>query len=176
MPARGRRGGGFPLWLGIIILVILGVVLWLFLKGDAFDDDGATAGGPGTTADGSANPGEGTITLGSDDLLQAAGEGNDALVEREGEAVAADGATVQGVLSEEAFWVGGSSEERVLVVLEPEAGSAPAVEAGDRVSFRGTLEALPVDFVERYGVSASEDADLLLDQGHYVRTDQVEAA
>ena len=58
MPARGRRGGGFPIWLGILLLLILGVVLWLFLKGDAFNEDGGTTtDGTGTTADGSANPG-----------------------------------------------------------------------------------------------------------------------
>ena len=175
MPARGRRGGGFPLWLGIIVLVILGVVLWQFLGNDAFDD-GAAPADPGATADGPANPGEGTISLGTDDLLEAAGEGNDALVEREGEAVAATGVTVQGVVSDQAFWVGGNLEERVLVVLATDAGSAPSVEAGDRVSFRGTLEALPVDYVDRYGVSAPDDSELLLDQGHYVRTDRVDAA
>ena len=180
MPARGRRGGGFPIWLGLLLLVILGVLLWLFLSSDALNDDGI---GTGTTADGSADPGgngnadgeaaAGTITVGSDDLLGAAGDGNDALVDREGETVSASGVTVQAVVSDEAFWVGRDVEQRVLVVLDVSGESAPSIGAGDRVSFSGTLEPLPVDFADRYGISASEDADLLVNQGHYVTTDQV---
>jgi hypothetical protein len=172
MPARGRRGGGFPIWLGILLLIILGVVLWLFLKGGDFNQD------DGTTAGGSANPGAaaGTITIGSDDLLGLAAEGNDALVDREGETVTADGVTVHSVVGDEAFWVGAGAEDRVLVVVDPSVESAPSLGAGDRVSLRGTLEPLPVDFASRYGVSSQGDIDLLTAEGHFVLADQVEPA
>jgi hypothetical protein len=177
MPARGRRGGGFPIWLGIILLLILGVVLWLFLKGDAFDEDAGSTGSDATVG-GSANPGEdgaaGSITIGSDDLLGLAGEGNDALVDREGETVSANAVVVQSVVGDEAFWVGTGLDDRVLVVLQDPGESAPTISAGDQVSFRGTLEPLPIDFADRYGVSAEEDTALLTGQGHFVQAEQVE--
>jgi hypothetical protein len=177
MPARGRRGGGFPIWLGILLLIGLGVILWLFLKGDAFNSDSTASTGSDTTADGTANPdgaAAGTIAIGSDDLLVVAGDGNDALVDREGETVTADGAVVQSVVGDEAFWVGTGLDARVLVVIDTSGASAPSVGAGDRVSFSGSLEPLPIDFADRYGVTSSEDIDLLTNQGHFVRTDQVQ--
>ena len=172
MPSRGRRGGGFPLWLGILLLIALGVILWLFLKGDVFQED------PGTSS-GSAAPaqtGAGTITVGGEDLLSLAGEGNDALVEREGEEVTADGVVVQAVVGDEAFWVGSDIDRRVLVAIDTGGESAPSIQAGDRVSFRGTVEPLPLDFADRYGVSSGGDTDLLMAQGHFVRAASVSTA
>ena len=179
MPARGRRGGGFPIWLGIILLIALGVILWLFLKGGVFSSgDSTTTTGSDTTAGSSAAPAgtttAGTITVGADDLLGLAGEGGGSLVDREGETVTADTVVVQAVVGDEAFWVGTGLDQRVLVVKTGTGESAPAIGAGDRVSFRGTLEPLPLDFADRFGVSASEDADLLATQGHYVSVQAVE--
>ena len=148
MPARGRRGGGFPLWLGILLLIALGVILWLFLKGDVFTDD-TPDGSTGTAgAEAPANATAGTNTVGGEDLLGLAGEGNDALVDREGQEVTADGVIVQGVLGDESFWVGTDLDHRVLVGLESDT-SAVSIEAGDHVSFQGTVEPLPLDFVDR---------------------------
>jgi hypothetical protein len=173
MPARGRRGGGFPIWLGILLLIALGVILWLFLSGGVFGNDSTASTGSDTGAEGGGAV-AGTITVGGDDLLGLAGDGNDALVDREGETVTADGVVVQSVVGDEAFWVGTGPDARVLVVIDAGDGSAPAVGAGDRVSFSGALEPLPIDFADRYGVSSPEDIDLLTNQGHYVRTDQVD--
>ena len=175
MPARGRRGGGFPIWLGILLLIALGVILWLFLKGDVFTDD-TPSGSTGTTgAEAPADATAGTITVGGEDLLGLAGEGNDALVDLEGQEVTADAVVVQGVLGDEAFWVGTDLDHRILVGLESGTPAA-SIEAGDRVSFQGTVEPLPLDFVDRYGVPAGEDTDLLLAQGHFVRTANVSTA
>ena len=175
MPARGRRGGGFPIWLGILLLIALGVILWLFLKGDAFQEDPGTSSGS-TGAEAPAQTGSGTITVGGDDLLGLAGEGNDALVDREGEEVVADGVIVQAVVGDEAFWVGTDLDRRVLVAIDTGGGSAPSVQAGDRVSFRGTVEPLPLDFADRYGIAAGGDTDLLMAQGHFVRATDVTQA
>ena len=175
MPARGRRGGGFPLWLGILLLIALGVILWLFLKGDVVhgrhagrihrDDRGGGAGERDRRHD----------HVGGEDLLGLAGEGNDALVDHEGQEVTADGVVVQGVLGDESFWVGTDLDHRVLVGLESGTPAA-SIEAGDHVSFQGTVEPLPLDFVDRYGVPAGEDTDLLLAQGHFVQVAQVSPA
>jgi hypothetical protein len=173
MPARRRRGGGFPIWLGILLLIALGVILWLFLSGGVFGNDSTATTGSDTTAEAGGGAVAGTITVGGDDLLGLAGDGNDALVDREGEAVTADGVVVQSVVGDEAFWVGTGLDARVLVVIDASGESAPSVGAGDRVSFSGALEPLPIDFAERYGVSSPEDVDLLTNQGHFVRTDQV---
>ena len=173
MPARGRRGGGFPIWLGIILLVILGVVLWLFLKGDAFNtgSTGTTAGGQTTGQAGGGSTGQETaqITVGGDDLLALAGDGNASLVDREGDEVTATGVTVQSVVADGVMWVGTDADHRVLVVTT----SGTSVGAGDRVSFHGTLQPLPIDFADRYDISSSDDATLLTAQGHYVQAGDV---
>jgi len=175
MPSRGRRGGGFPIWLGILLLIALGVILWLFLKGDAFTDDTPAGSGGTTGAEAPGNAAAGKITVGGEDLLGLAGEGNDALIEHEGQDVTADGVVVQSVLGDEAFWVGTDLDDRVLVGLEP-GTSAASIEAGDRVSFRGTIEPLPLDFVDRFGVPDGDDTDLLVGQGHFVQASQVSPA
>jgi hypothetical protein len=180
MPARGRRGGGFPIWLGILLLIALGVILWLFLKGSVFSSDSTTSTGSTTAPGASAAPGAepaGTITVGGDDLLVLAGGGNAALVDREGETVTADGVVVQSVVGDGVLWVGTDVDHRVLVVLGTDSGStAPSIGVGDRVSFQGTLEPLPLDFPDRYGISATADTDLLTAQGHFVQVEQLDQA
>jgi hypothetical protein len=167
MPARGRRGGGFPIWLGIVLLIALGVILWLFLKGNVFSNADSTAS-TGSTSGGSGVPGataSGTITVGGDDLLALASQGSDALLEREGETVTADGVVVQSVVGSGVVWVGTDVDHRILVVPGGSgSASAPPIGAGDRISFQGTLEPLPADFADRYGISATADADLLTAQ------------
>jgi hypothetical protein len=174
MPARGRRGGGFPIWLGILLLIALGVILWLFLKGSVFSTDSTTSTGSTTTA-GGPPASAGTIMVGSDDLLGLAGEGSGALVDMEGQTVTADGVVVQSVVGDGVVWVGTDVDHRVLVVAGA-GGSATSIGAGARVSFQGTLEPLPLDFADRYGVSATQDTDLLTRQGHFVQVDQIDQA
>ncbi len=175
MPARGRRGGGFPIWLGILLLIALGVILWLFLKGSVFSSDSTTSTGSTTTAGGPPATSAGTITVGSDDLLGLAGDGSGALVSREGETVTADGVLVQSVVGDGVVWVGTDVDHRVLVAVGT-GGSASSIGAGDPVSFQGTLEPLPLDFADRYGISSTQDADLLTSQGHFVQVDQIDHA
>jgi hypothetical protein len=178
MPARGRRGGGFPIWLGIVLLIALGVILWLFLKGDVFSNDSTASTGSGTTAGGAEAPGpaaSGTITVGGDDLLALAADGSGALLDREGETVTADGVVVQSVVGSGVVWVGTDVDHRILVVPGPSgSASAPPIGAGERISFHGTLQPLPADFADRYGISAAADSELLTAQGHVVETDQLQ--
>jgi hypothetical protein len=51
------------------------------------------------------------------------------------------GATVQQVVSDRAFWMGPSANQRVLVVVVP--GEVPPIVEGDTVDVTGTLERVP---------------------------------
>jgi hypothetical protein len=171
MPARGRRGGGFPIIAGIILLAVLGVVLWLFLR-----SGGAGGSTSNTTpANGVSQSGDGSVTANGSDLLGLAANGDSsAFSQYENGPVHGDSVPVQGVISDSAFWVGNNSSDRMLVLANPNDGSAPTVSAGDRVSFDGTLRVLPVDFAARYRISDSGDQSLLQQQGHYIEATRVQ--
>jgi hypothetical protein len=174
MPSRGRRGGGFPLIAGIILLVIIGVVLWLFLRsggaGGSVNDNG---GGVATSQLGG---GAGTLTANGNDLFAIAQNGDSAAFSQyENLPVHADNVPVQAVVGDGTFWVGASDDGRMLVVVNPDqSGSAPTVSSGDSVTLDGTLRVLPVDFASRYGISDSTDQSLLQREGHYIDATRVE--
>ena len=191
---RRKRFGWLP-WL-LLALGIAGLLALLVARnaGDDGDDAGVelsddegdtsagsdagsatTAAGNATTDTGTDTDTDGQLTVGNQSILPVPAGGLAALA---GQPVDGRTVTVEAVVADEAFWVGSSVTDRVLVVLTPEArgtdGESPfQVEAGQRVNLAGTVTALdgaPADF----GVDAAEGADQLQTQGAYVLATSVE--
>ena len=85
-----------------------------------------------------------------------------------GDPVRAQGVRVQQVAADEGFWVGTSPRDRVWVQLTGTRESRPRVQRGDRVSFTGRMVEHQPGFADRAGVTASEGAGLLDQQGYHV--------
>jgi hypothetical protein len=85
-----------------------------------------------------------------------------------GDPVRAQGVRVQQVAADEGFWVGTSPRDRVWVQLTGTRESRPRVQRGDRVSFTGRMVEHQPGFARRVGVTASEGASLLDQQGYHV--------
>ena len=85
-----------------------------------------------------------------------------------GDPVRAQGVRVQQVTADEGFWVGTSPRDRVWVQLTGTRESRPRVQRGDRVSFTGRMVEHQPGFARRVGVTASEGASLLDQQGYHV--------
>ena len=85
-----------------------------------------------------------------------------------GDPVRAQGARVQQVAADEGFWVGTSPRDRVWVQLTATRESRPRVQRDDRVSFTGRMVEHQPGFTRRVGVTASEGAGLLDQQGYHV--------
>lgn len=168
MPRRGGRGGTGVSLLGVIVvLAILGVVLWLFLR---------SGGAGGSTESTSSNNGvatsSATVESNGTDLLGLAANGTSSDFEPyEDQTVHASKVPVQATVGDGVFWIGTSPDDRLLVVAN---GSAPSVNPGDVVSLDGTLQVLPVDFATRYGVSDSTEQSDLQRTGHYIAADQIQ--
>jgi hypothetical protein len=167
MPRRGGRGGGFPLIAGIVVLAVLGVILWLFLR----------SGGAGGSTSSTATPNQGgasaTVQSNGNDLLGLAADGTSSDFESyENQSVHASAVPVQSTVGDGVFWIGTSSTDRLLVVANGDSG--PSVNTGDVVSVDGTLKVLPVDFATRYGVTEDTDRSDLQRTGHYIEADQVQ--
>ena len=92
-----------------------------------------------------------------------------------GDPVRAQGVRVQQVAADEGFWVGTSPRDRVWVRLTGTRESRPRVQRGDRVSFTGRMVEHQPGFARRVGVTASEGAGQLDQQGYHVevRTDRL---
>jgi hypothetical protein len=166
-----------------VALLLIGLLVWALMSnaddedvggaaddGTAQIDDGATDG----TTDGQTGIGEtGTIVAGSEDVLGAAGSGG--LASLAGQQVTGTQVPVESVVADEAFWVGPSADERVLVFIADAGGeSGVDVDAGDTVSFTGTLEPVGGDFAANAGIDAAEGADDVVAQDHYISAEQVE--
>jgi RNA polymerase sigma factor (sigma-70 family) len=85
-----------------------------------------------------------------------------------GDPVRAQGVRVRQVAADEGFWVGTSPRDRVWVQLTGTRESRPRVQRGDRVSFSGRMVEHQPGFARRAGVTASEGAGLLDQQGYHV--------
>jgi hypothetical protein len=167
MPRRGGRGGGFPLIAGIIVLALLGVVLWLFLR------SGGAGGSTSSTATNANGGSSATVESNGNDLLGLAANGTSSDFEPyENQNVHASNGPVQSVVGDGVFWIGTSPTDRLLVIATD--SSAPSVSSGDAVSVDGTLKVLPVDFATRYGVSDSTDQSDLQRTGHYIEAERVQ--
>jgi hypothetical protein len=143
----------------VLLLVGAGLLIWFLVSRG---NDGGSAAGDGSVAEGTIQTSEGQ------DVLAAAGGGADALAPFEDQTVRAQGVEVESVAGDEAFWAGSDPARRVFVVVSDGAQSAPDIEAGDRVDLSGIVRVLPVDFEERFGVDAADGSADLQGQGHYI--------
>ncbi len=80
----------------------------------------------------------------------------------------AKGAPVESVPSNEGFWVGSDSSDRIFVVIDAVGESRVTVEPSDSVWFRGRLVANDPEELRALGVDDEEGIDLLRQQGHHI--------
>jgi hypothetical protein len=85
-----------------------------------------------------------------------------------GQQVTGTSVPVQSVVSDEAFWVGTSEQDRMFVRLERGSESPFQVRAGENVSFTGTLTQADASVAQELGVTEEEGASTLTNQGVYV--------
>ena len=189
---RRRRGLAWLLPLGLLLLALLGLALYFGLRDDGGDEvggnaavqeqaqqDGGGSGAGGGSAGGgsagggsaggggaSADAGSGTLTAGSRSLLPIPSA--PVLSGLAGQQVTGTSVPVESVVSDEAFWVGTSEQNRVFVRLERGSESPFRVRAGENVSFRGVLAQANAGLAEELGVTEAEGAALLARQGSYV--------
>ena len=144
------------------------------------DSTGASAGSGSEvgTVDGPDSGGtaasSGTVTSSDGtDLLDLSGD-SEGLAGYEGTGVKGATAPVESVVGDETFWVGRSAEQRLFVFLNLEGESGPDIDAGDDVTFNGTVKALPDDFEQRFDVSMEEGADQLEEQGRFIEVTDIQ--
>ena len=171
---RERRRGGTPWWVWLLGLAALGLIAFMIFQG--LNDDSSTAGGTtsGTTSQGAGTEAgtPGAVVADGTDLLATSADAQ-TLGGYEGSQVEATDVTVESVTGDETFWVGESSDERLFVFLNLSGESGPDIDAGDEVSFSGTVEPLPVDFESRFDISADEGAGQLEEQGRYLQVTDI---
>jgi hypothetical protein len=149
----------------IVVLALLGVVLWLFLRSGGAGGNSQSPASNGTATSSTKVESNGTDLLG----LAANGTSSD-FQPYENQPVRGSNVPVEATVGNGVFWIGTNPGDRLLVVAN---GSAPSVRPGDVVSLEGTLRVLPVDFATRYGVSESTDQSDLQRTGHFIEADQV---
>ncbi len=179
-----KGGGGFPWWavlLALIVLLALAVGAWLLFADDDSDVEvvgqGATATSapaPPTSApamDGNPAIRAGDIFAGGQRVLPG---GESQLTRFVGQP--AEGRTVRvlSVPADEGFWVGTSPTNRVFVHLSLTPRESPFnVQAGEMVTFSGTMKAVPPDAGTRWGLTAAEGLEDLRRQGAYIEATSV---
>jgi hypothetical protein len=167
-----RRKHKTPLgWLPWALLGLLALLLLLALLAGTLvggnDNDARTR-----TSGSSAAAAAGTLTVGSTDLLASRADlgriGSLSGGQASGRAV-----TVQSVVADEGFWVGSSTTDRVFVHLTPQArktnGESPfQVKAGQRIDLAGAVVRLSGGGPSALGVTDTEGARQLAQQGAYI--------
>ena len=178
--SRERRRAGTPWWVWLLGLLLVGLVAFMIFQGmdsDTSSDAGSGEGVQLGTGDGAAtgddSTGIGTVSSGSVDLLSLSSDA-DSLARYEDQSVQGTSAPVQSVVGDETFWVGESERERLFVFLNLQGESGPDIDAGDEVTFDGTVKALPIDFDERFDLSAEEGADQLEGQGRFIEVTSIQ--
>ena len=105
--------------------------------------------------------GGGTLAADGQDLYPALAAGS--LAQFANQQVAGKGVKVGSVVGDDAFWVGRSTKQMLLVVLNPKGKTPPNLRAGQTATFSGLLrvnEGL-------YGVTAPAEKTTLERQGHH---------
>lgn len=185
-PEGGDRGSGTRwLWwlLGLLLLIALAILLISLLSGDDDDKDKkkaktpttqtappATAGSTDTTpapsASSGAAGGAGQITADGQKVLPLPSGG--ALQKYESKTAQGASVNVQSVVGDEAFWVGSSASDRVLVHLEISQESPFKVKVGDKVTLTGRVKPVDDSTPGQLGVTDTEGAALLKKEGEYI--------
>ena len=132
---------------------------------------GAAPGAGGPTSGAAASGG--TLRAGQSTLLPVPAGGLAALA---GQTVTGQGVLVESVVGDEAFWVGSSATDRVLVHLSEQARTAAGespfqVAAGQRVDLEGVLQ--PLAAASEFGVDEAEGAAQLQSIGHYIEATRI---
>ena len=186
---RRKKGAGLWWLLGLLALALLALLLYFGLR-DSGDDNAATGGNVAAQQDGNANAGGAgggnanaggagggnanaggagggnALTAGGQSLLPVPAA--NMLSGMTGERVTGNAVPVQSVVSDEAFWVGTSEQDRMFVRLERGSESPFKVRAGENVSFDGVLTQAESGLARELGVNENEGASLLAEQGVYV--------
>jgi hypothetical protein len=194
--AAPRRSRGKLVGL-IIAALVVAVLLALLLSrcgGDQNSSSGATQGtssaagtssqntpsaassaGNGGGATSAVTPGPaagtpGTVTAGTQSLLDAAGTADPAaaLAGLSGQPVTGSAVQVLSVPADEGFWAGTSDTARVWVQLTGDSESTYQVAQGDTVDFAGTLVGHDSTFASTVGVDEAEGAAQLTTQAQHV--------
>lgn len=170
---RTAPPGRLPVAHVLALLALLGLALLVGVK---------AGGGSETRADAAARAGAGSSTgqlriADTDVLSDPAALGRiGSLV---GQVAVGRGVLVQEVVSDEGFWVGASSDERVFVHLtEAVRGGAESpfrVRAGERIDVNGTVSR-PAAGAGALGVTGAKGADQLEGQAAYVAASAVRLA
>lgn len=177
------KRSGKALWLALLALLVLllaAVAAWfLFVDDDgdveAVDTTATTSATSAPTSqatmDGSAAPAAGEVFAGGQRVLPG-GEGE--LTRFVGQASEGRTVRVQSVPSDESFWVGTSNTNRVFVHLALSPRESPFnVQAGEMVTFSGTVKAVPSDVGSRFALTAAEGLGDLRTQGAYIEATKV---
>ncbi len=186
--APNRRKWLVPLIIGVIVLIALLLLLSRCGNGKKSDssssasatstgtviptDIGTTAATPSGSVSESGPPGvdastEGTVTANGDDLLSAQTSINQG--GHDGQQAVGHAVKVQSVPADEGFWVGTSTTDRLWVQLSGTHGESDyTVKKGDAIDFTGTVKPANKRFASSVGLTASEGADQLTQQGHYI--------
>jgi hypothetical protein len=181
-----RRKWLLPLILALVALIVL--LLLLSRCGDSDKskhssaaastgtvspaDTATTAAGssvpasdPGQT--GGSSTAEGAVTANGYDRLStqtSISQGG-----HDGEQAVGHAVKVQSVPADEGFWVGTSATDRLWVQLSGTHGESDyKVKQGNAIDFTGTVKAAGKNFATSVGLTASEGAGQLTQQGHYV--------
>ena len=142
--------------------------------------DASSAPATSAPAPGGAAAGDGAgaaLKVGEQDLLALAG----GVLTRTGSRDVTGTAQVQSVVSDEGFWVGSSTTDRVFVYLTPEARQASGesgfrVTAGQSVQLTGTLTDVGTAPAAVAGVTDTEGRPQLQQQGSFVSASTVQLA
>jgi hypothetical protein len=193
----GRRGARSPgddggggkkkkglLWfvLGLLALLLLVALLVALLTGGE-DKPGQASQPPSSQPPAARPPGGGgnaaaaRLTAGGRPITPTPAGG---LSATPGQDAAGRGVTVQSVVKDQGFWVGGSARDRVYVEFGGQAGkaesrSAYVPKAGQKVNLTGPVRAAPKDPEEVLKLKGP-DAALVRKQNAYVNADTVEPA
>lgn len=191
MAAPVRLSGVPPSVMGLlaaVVLLIVAVVLGGAIGGDLQigPEPDLTIGFGGADdpapPDPDAPAAAGTVLAGGDPILPIPPTG---LGPYQGREVRATSVPVLSVVANEGFWVGQDQTDRLYVIIAPgppagagEAGhdavdasgpeSPPDVDAGQLVSFVGTLETVPPELPPPFTLTAAEGADRLGELGFYI--------
>src|SRR5688572_21637970 len=182
-----RRGGPWKWLVPLLGLLLLALLLLLLLRGCSMGDDNqnatttptATTAQPDTTGQGGDNQG----ASGSGGSTAAAGQLTSggqpvpllgSLAQYAGKPVQGRSVQVESVVGNEAFWVGESKANRVLVHLARTTESPFKVRDGQPVTLTGKVVRLDEGDAERFGVRGTEGVDQVTKQGHYIEATQLQ--
>ena len=161
-----------------VLLIFAAVLLSLLAGGDLQlgPEPEFTIGAPqpAPAAEPAPPPGDGTGTVlaGDTPILPLPPEGLAPYADR---TIRGNAVPVLSVVADEGFWVGTSDRDRLYVIYQTGGlESPPDVDAGQLVSFVGSLEPTVGDLAPQFRLTEAEGLGYLQTQGHYISTADVD--